>query len=503
MARRAYFALSALLLVLVCTTLASTQRAETPRPQATAPAAPMASSATSAPRTATTQTDFRRLFIDVAKNVRPSVVAVTSVSTVEGPAMEEGNPFEWFFRGNPQQQRGGKQKRQGMGSGVIISRDGLVLTNNHVVADADELTVVLQDDRELDAELVGADPKSDIAVIRIKDKAAAAQLTPAQLGDSAKLEVGEWVMAIGSPFGLKQTVSAGIVSAIGRGNVGIVDYEDFVQTDAAINPGNSGGPLVNLDGRVVGINTAIASRTGGNNGVGFAIPVNMARAVMDQLVDHGNVVRGYIGVFIGNLDPELAKSFGYQGKAGVLVQDVAQEGPGAKAGLIAGDIVMERDGKAVTDVAAFRNGIAAARPGTKVSLAVWRGGKRTNLGVTLGELPDDSKGPARKAGGRAPGSSSESENKIGLRLDDISPALRERFSLGNTKGALIVGVAQGSPADEAGLRPGDVITQIGNDPVASAADAQRVVQSSDGKASLRLRVEREGRGSFTLVRPGK
>jgi serine protease Do len=498
MARRAYLAFAALLAVLAFATLGSTQRAEPAKP----PAPPMASSATEAPKSATAHSDFRRLFIDVAKVVRPSVVAVTSVSTVEA-RMEEGNPFEWFFRGNPQQRGGGgKQKRQGMGSGVIVSRDGLVLTNNHVVADADELTVVLNDDRELAAELVGADPKSDIAVIRIKDKAAAAKLTPVQLGDSAKLEVGEWVMAIGSPFGLKQTVSAGIVSAIGRGNVGIVDYEDFVQTDAAINPGNSGGPLVNLDGRVVGINTAIASRTGGNNGVGFAIPVNMARAVMDQLVDHGGVTRGYIGVFIGNLDEELARSFGFQGKAGVLVQDVAPDGPGAKAGLAAGDIVMERDGKAVTDVSAFRNGIAASRPGTKVNLAVWRGGKRVNLGVTLGELPDDDKSVARKPG-KAPSNGSESESRIGLRLDDISPAQRERFSLGDTKGALIVGVAPSSAAEDAGLRPGDVITQIGNDAVSNAADAQRIVQKADKKAPLRLRIVREGRGSFTLVRPAK
>jgi serine protease Do len=459
----------------------------------------MASSATEAPKTATSLSDFRRLFIDVAKVVRPSVVAVTSVSTVE--TRDEGNPLEWFFRGNPQGQRGGKQKRQGMGSGVIVSRDGLVLTNNHVVADADELTVVLQDDRELAAELVGADPKSDIAVIRIKDKAAAAKLTPAQLGDSAKLEVGEWVMAIGSPFGLKQTVSAGIVSAVGRGNVGIVDYEDFVQTDAAINPGNSGGPLVNLDGRVIGINTAIASRTGGNNGVGFAIPVNMARAVMDQLVDHGGVVRGYIGLFIGNLDDELAKSFNYQGKAGVLVQDVAPDGPGAKAGLVAGDIVMERDGKPVADVVSFRNGIAASRPGAAVKLAVWRSGKRVDLSVTLGELPDDSKANAPRKQGKAPSSSSESESRIGLRLDDISPAQRERFSLNDTKGALVVGVAPGSAAAEAGLRPGDVITQIGNDAVANAADAQRAVQKAGKKVPLRLRIVREGRGSFTLVRP--
>jgi serine protease Do len=433
----------------------------------------------------------------VAKAVRPSVVAVTSTATVDEPQFE-GNPFEWFFRGQPGAPRGGgKQKRQGMGSGVIVSKDGLVLTNNHVIADADELKVVLQDDRELTAELVGADPKSDIAVIRIKDKAEAAKLTPAPLGDSDKLEVGEWVMAIGSPFGLKQTVSAGIVSAVGRGNVGIVDYEDFVQTDAAINPGNSGGPLVGLDGRVVGINTAIASRSGGYQGIGFAIPVNMARAVMNQLIDHGGVTRGYIGVFIGPLEDELGKSFGFVGKAGVLVQDVADDGPGAKAGLVAGDIIVERDGKVVSDVSAFRNGVAAMRPGTKVNLVVWRAGKRVPLAVTLGELPSDEKPIAGKPGKPQGGGT---ESRLGLRLEDITPAQRERFSLGTTKGALVTGTAQGSPAEEVGLRPGDVITQVNEDPVASAADAQRLVQKLEGKP-VRLRVVREGRGSFVIVRP--
>jgi serine protease Do len=290
------------------------------------------------------------------------------------------------------------------------------------------------------------------------------------------------------------------VSAVGRGNVGIVDYEDFVQTDAAINPGNSGGPLVGLDGRVVGINTAIASRSGGYQGIGFAIPINMARAVMSQLVDHGGVVRGYIGVFIAGFDKDLAKSFGYTGKSGVIVQDVADGGPGAKAGLKAGDIILERDGKAVADVALFRNGIAATRPGSQVSLTVWRAGKRVAVPVQLGELPGDGKtaaGPGKKGEPRA------GEGKLGLRLDDLTPALRERFSVGSkTKGAIITGIAPGSPAEEAGLRPGDVVTQIGSENVADASDAQRAVQKADAKQALRLRIEREGRGSFVLMRPG-
>src|SRR5689334_9941847 len=316
---------------LACSTTASTQT------NVKAPVAAAAPAVAAAKPVTVPAGDFRRQFIEVAKTVRPSVVAITSVSTVEmgGPEGGEGGPFDFFFRGMPRPE--GKQKRQGIGSGVIVDARGYILTNNHVVEDADEIKVVFSDDTEVPAEVVGTDPKTDVAVIKLKANGhVVPELRPVAIGDSDKLEVGEWVMAIGSPFGLKQTVSAGIVSAVGRGNVGIVDYEDFVQTDAAINPGNSGGPLVNLDGRVIGINTAIASRTGGNNGVGFAIPINMAHAVMDQLIDHGGVTRGYIGVFIGNLDDELARSFGYQGKAGVLVQDVAADGPGAKAGLVAG-----------------------------------------------------------------------------------------------------------------------------------------------------------------------
>lgn len=511
MARRAYLGFIALCIAFTGSTIAFTQqRAPEPRganesaTAATSPATPRAVAAPAPKTAAPSVVEFRRLFIDVAKAVRPSVVAVTSESTVEQQGSPlEGNPFEWFFRGQPGGpgnggQPHGKQKRQGMGSGVIVSKDGLVLTNNHVVEGADQIKVVLQDDREILAEVVGTDPKSDIAIIRIKDKAIAATLTPAVLGNSDALEVGEWVMAIGSPFGLKQTVSAGIVSAVGRGNVGIVDYEDFVQTDAAINPGNSGGPLVGLDGRVVGINTAIASRSGGYQGIGFAIPINMANEVMAQLVDHGGVVRGYIGVFIAGYDSELAKSFGYSGKSGVIVQDVSEGGPGAKAGLQAGDIILERDGKATSDVSLFRNGIAATRPGTKVHLTVWRGGKRIALPVVLGELPGDEKmaaGAPKKNGG------SSSEGKLGLRLEDISPAMRERFSLGKAKGALVTAIAPGSAAEESGLRPGDVITQIGSENVADAAEAQRAAQKADAKQPLRLRVVREGRGSFLLVRP--
>jgi serine protease Do len=383
-----------------------------------------------------------------------------------------------------------------MGSGVIVDARGYILTNNHVVADADEIKVVLSNDHELTAELVGADPKTDVAVIKVKldERTKAEGLHAATIGDSDRLEVGEWVIAVGAPFGLTQTVSAGIVSAVGRGNVGIADYEDFVQTDAAINPGNSGGPLVNLDGRIVGVNTAIASQTGGNNGVGFAIPINMAKAVMDQLIQHGEVVRGYLGVYIAGLSDELASSFKYQGSGGALVQDVAPDGPGAKAGLKAGDIVIERDGKPVKDVSTFRNGISATAPGSTVALTVWRDGKKTSLKAKLEALPND--GKAQRPGQHAQAQS----GGRGLGLTDLNAELRQRLQLKDERGAVVSAVRPDSAAARAGLQPGDLITQVGSDDVKSASDAQRLIGREANKA-LRLRIVREGRGLFVMLPP--
>ncbi len=489
--------LTTLALCLACTSTGSTQRNG-----GVPPAAAAAGAAAASPRARTaTQTDFRRQFIEVAKVTRPSVVAVTSVATVEEQGSPfEGSPFDFFFHGpggggRPQ----GKQKRQGMGSGVIVDARGYILTNNHVVQGADSLTVVLQDDRELAAEVVGTDPKTDIAVIKVKlDGKDAPVLQPIALGNSDQLEVGEWVMAIGSPFGLKQTVSAGIVSAIGRGHMGITDYEDFIQTDAAVNPGNSGGPLVDLDGRVVGINTAIASRSGGSQGVGFAIPVNMAKAVMSQLIDHGSVVRGYLGVFIADLSPELSKSFNYPGKGGVLVQDVGNGSPGAKAGLHAGDIIVERDGKPVAEVSSFRNGIAATAPGTNVALAVFRDGKRIALTAKLEPLPVDE--IQAKAGGKdAP----SGKGGRGLALAELTPELARRLEIEASSGVVVANVAPGSPAEESGLHPGDLVLQISKTEVKNLKDAERALASADAKAPLRLRVSREGHGLFVILKPGE
>ena len=490
MHRRIVTWLAFLGLSLACSSTASTQRDAGPKVAAAV--------AATAPKSVSS-TDFHREFVQVAKIIRPSVVSIASVSMVDAQSPFEGSPFEFFFRGEPQHQ--GKQRRQGMGSGVIVDARGYILTNNHVVANADELKVVLQDDRELPAKLVGADPKTDIAVVKVELEKGTT-LPPATLGDSSRLEVGEWVMAVGSPFGLTQTVSAGIVSAVGRGKMGIADYEDFIQTDAAINPGNSGGPLVDLDGRVIAINTAIASRTGGNQGVGFAIPINMAKAVMDQLIDHGSVVRGYLGVYIGDVTPELAKSFGYDGRGGVLVQDASAGGPGAKAGLKPGDIIVERDGKPIGDVVTFRNAIAQTKPGSNVALTVMRNGKKVAITVKLEALPEDaSVAAAQKSSGQR--ESGAVQRGWGFALSNVTPELRERLHFDAQHGAAVVQVLPDSQAEEAGLRPGDVISQVGNQEVQDVKSAERaLLQDTHGKP-VRLRVIREGHGMFLLLPPIK
>ena len=299
----------------------------------------------------------------------PAVVSVYSTKVVgEGGIM--GSLF-----GGP----GGL--RRGLGSGFILDSAGFILTNNHVVEDADEIRVELADGREFDAEVIGTDPPTDLALVRIEGE----DLTAVEVGNSDVVEVGDFVLAIGNPFGLPQTVSSGIVSAKGRANVGIVDYENFIQTDAPINPGNSGGPLIDLRGRVIGINTAIASRSGGNNGIAFAIPVNMAMDIAGKLRDQGRVARGQLGVVISDLEPDAAQRLGWKGK-GVLIQDAPDGGPAHEAGLRGGDIITRLNGGPVSDMPAFRSDIAATPPGSKVRLRVWREGIERDFEITLGEL---------------------------------------------------------------------------------------------------------------------
>ncbi len=400
------------------------------------------------------------LISDTAEAVLPSVVNIATARTQtldEGMGSLHNDPFFKRFFG----ERGGEnepleRRTSGMGSGVIVGADGVVLTNNHVVDGADEVKVRLSDGREFDAVVVGKDKRSDLAVIRLQGDFG--DLPALSLGDSSSLRLGEVVLAVGNPFGLDGTVTMGIVSAQGRSGVGIVDYEDFIQTDAAINPGNSGGALVNLRGELVGINTAIASRSGGYQGIGFAIPTSMARPIMDSLLATGRVERGWLGVAIQDLEPEMLEAFGMKpGARGVLVGDVMSGSPAEQAGLKNGDVITRLEGAAVEAVQELRNRVALSPAGKVVRVDYVRGGKDKSAKVTLGVLPEDgvaSLAPEDEA--------VEGEALAGLELAPLDAASRRRFDVPDSvnRGLVVLRVEPGSDAAEAGIRPGDVILEV-------------------------------------------
>ena len=444
--------------------------------------------------------DLTRVFQEVTKALQPSVVSINSVKkmkpAVRGPENEfhewpeefrrffGDDTFDRFFQFR-MPERGFQQR--GLGTGVIVSEDGYILTNNHVVAGADEVNVTLSDERELQAEVVGTDSKSDLAVLKIE----AGDLAPAELGDSDAIEVGQWVLAIGSPFGLTQSVSAGIISAKGRANMGIADYEDFIQTDAAVNPGNSGGPLVDLNGRVIGINTAIASRTGGYMGIGFAIPSNMARQILDSIIEKGHVDRGWLGAAIQDLTEGLAESFGYDSTEGVLIGDVVEESPADKAGLKTGDIVVEYNGKPVGKAAQLRNAVAATAPESDVELVVFRDGKRKTLEVTVGLL----EGQVAAAGG------TERAQDLGMTVKTLTPELaREAGVDEDQKGVMVARVEPGGLAARAGVRSQDVIVAVGGLSIADVADFRKAMDEQDLEEGVRLQVKREGMRRFVFLK---
>jgi serine protease Do len=369
-----------------------------------------------------------------------------------------------------------------------------VLTNNHVIEEADEITVQTADGTDYDAEVVGTDEKSDVAVLRLKGNVK--DLVPIKLGDSTALRVGDVVLAIGNPFGFSQTVTMGIVSAKGRSETGIVDYADFIQTDAAINPGNSGGALVNMQGELVGINTAIISRTGGYQGIGFAIPSNMASQIAQALVKDGRVVRGWLGIGIQDVDPDLAGAMSLPTADGVLVSDVEPGGPADKGGLLRGDVILTVDGKKTNSSTQLRNLIAEAGSNKKVELAILRGGKPQTLPVLLGELKSD-KPEANRGGGEGP---SRPETLQGLQVEPITPQLRARLELPSTlkAGIVVTGVAPGSPAQRAGIAPGDVIVELNRQPIASVQAFRDAYKKPGGKSVLLL-LFREGRTRYVVL----
>jgi serine protease Do len=377
-------------------------------------------------------------------------------------------------------------QQRGQGSGFIISSDGYILTNNHVVGDASRVSVRLSDGREFEAEVVGSDKMSDVAVIKVD----ATGLPSLPLGDSDSLEQGEWVIAVGSPFGLSHTVTAGIVSAIGRGSMGLTEYGDFIQTDAAINPGNSGGPLLNLDGEVVGLNTAIFSRSGGYMGIGLAIPINMVKAVRDQLIETGAVTRGYLGVGIQAVTPEFADEFGLADANGIIVAHV-QEGKAAdQAGITRGDVIVKLNGDPVGEVEAFRNTISLMRPGTKVRLELLRDGRAVRETVELGELESESTRVARVEG---------PQKDLGITVQDMDQELAQRLGLESESGIVITNVEPNSNAARKGLRPGMVIREVNRKPVTDVRRFREAIEANEDDTVLLL-VEDDKFTSYIVLR---
>ena len=436
-------------------------------------------------------------YAPIVKQVTPSVVKIVTVAKSKQVAMQGmpqlNDPFLRRFFGDQFQMPGGgrmvpQPRQQGLGSGVIVSKDGYILTNNHVVDGADAVKVSLKDGREFEAKVVGRDPKTDIAVVKVEAK----DLPYLEMADTENIEVGDVVLAIGNPFGIGQTVTMGIVSATGRGNMGL-DYEDFIQTDAPINPGNSGGALVDTTGRLVGINTMIFSRDGGNLGIGFAVPAHMAHSVMTSLISDGKVTRGYIGAMIQDVTPSLAREFKLKETGGALIGEVKPAGPAAKAGLQAGDIVTEYNGKRVSDSRHFRLRVADTKPGTTVAMKVLRDGTPKTINVTLRELPGEP--TIVKAG------TTTTDNGVldDVAVGDLDASARKQFDIpASIKGALVTQVGPDGAAAEAGLKVGDVILEVNRQPVKSADDAVKLTESVKDKTTL-LRVWSNGGSRYLVV----
>lgn len=452
-----------------------------------------------------TAEDLSRAFQFVADSVGPSVVTISSVQKMQPirrtrPEIPEelrrffGDEDAWdkFFDFHTPPEG---FNRQGLGSGVIIAEDGYIVTNNHVVRNADHVVVTLADGRQFDAKVVGVDRRTDLAVLRIE----AEGLTPAPLGDSEDVVVGQWVLAIGSPFNYQQTVTAGIVSATGR-TVGVTDYENFIQTDAAINPGNSGGPLVNLQGQVIGINTVIASRSGSFSGLGFSIPSNWVRRHTGAIVKHGHVQRGKLGVIIQDLDRDLARQFDFDADKGVLVSDVMPGSPAASAGIQAGDIIISVNGTAVDKVRTLRNTIADTLPGTPVQIGVFRDGREETFDVVLDELEDELVRLSGHGSGRSDDREQETSTDAGLTVQTLTPELARSMKTPVEKGVVVMKIESGSLASRAMVRPGDVIVSVDNRPVSSAQEFGELLERGDFEGGILLRLVRNGIRRYEILK---
>ncbi len=445
---------------------------------------------------------LEKAFAAVAAHVKPSVVSVYSEKTVKFDTPDFPFPFgDDFFRqffgqhfSNPHSQpREHKVPQRGMGSGMIIDNQGHILTNYHVVKDVDKLNVRLADQRRFEAEVVGTDPRSDVAIIKIKGEVPD-DLPAVDLGDSDALQVGDLVMAVGAPFGLIQTVTQGIISATGRQDVGISDYEDFLQTDAAINPGNSGGPLVNMRGQVIGMNTAIATSIGQFAGVGFAIPVNMIKTMLPTLIKGGKITRGLLGVVIQEVNEDLAKQFHLSEAKGALVSQVQPNSPAAKAGFKVGDVIVGYDGKKIEDTRQLRNLVAGTKPGTGVNIDVVRDGKQDALSATIGTLTEET-----VQAGTGPAEGGDQLAELGLRVETLTPQLARQYGVENETGVLITGVQGGSLAAMAGLQAGDLIAEADRQPVTNAHELSDALAKAKNKDRVLLLIKRKGGSLFVVL----
>jgi serine protease Do len=434
--------------------------------------------------------ELSQAFERVAENITPSVVTISTESTPKKSKANKGDdPLRKFF-GDDFFDKMAPTPQRGLGTGVIVDEQGHIVTNNHVIGDSTEVSVRLSNERTVKAKVVGTDPRTDLAVIKIKVKDNLPK--PAKLGDSEKLKIGEWVVAAGASFGLDNTITAGIVSAKGRALSGGSQYEDFIQTDAAINPGNSGGPLVNLRGEVVGINTAIVSKSGGYMGIGFAIPINMAKQVLGSLITNGKVTRGWLGVGIQNLNEDLAKSFDYTGTEGALVGHVDPKGPAKKAGLRQGDIIVQLGKDKIKNVNQLRNLVATIKPGTATEVTIIRAGKNDNLSVTIGELPAQTQEAEPEENG-------EVEN-LGLTVEEFDENSQRRPRSDKTRGLVITQIDPQGVAAKAELQPGDIVVSINGQEVNTLEDFRAATAKVDLKKGVRFVVESQGMERFAIIR---
>ena len=424
---------------------------------------------------------------DVAQKVIPSVVNISSTKTVviqQSPFFSD--PFFREFFGNVPHER----VQRALGSGVIITSDGYIITNNHVVGGADKVEVRLSDERVFTARIIGTDPKSDVAIVKIDAKG----LPTIPVGDTSKLRIGTFVLAVGNPFGLGQTVTMGIISALGRSGLGITDYENFIQTDAAINPGNSGGALVNMKGELIGINTAILSQSGGNVGIGFAIPVDLAMSVKNSLIRYGKVVRGWLGVTAQDIDPKIAKTLNLGSTKGVLVSDVAKTSPASTAGIKRGDVLTAINGKPVISASSLRFAVSELTPGTPVKVTVFRDGKEWIIPVTIGDLAKATVAEDRFA---------VKDNRFlaGLTVSEITPTIRETLNLDpDMAGIVVLEVTRGTPAESTGIRPGDLILKINDKAIKDLSELKKAVAALTSR-KMSITIYRNGMiMSTTIIR---